>query len=338
MTKLDKKARLRRSRRTAAFTLVEMMVVVVVIAILIAGVFRLMKAVEQKNKEAQTKARLQKLQNAMSAFYSEYGTYPPVAYYGSQDPYTEQSDLYTGDGTLIKDQPLTAENALRAARCQPSEYLYPSPKKWNKGINRMFKDENVRNANEVLARIVRDRSDTAWSDGLRAFRFGLLSFLLPRLTLMGGKSDGSFDEQNSPDVNFVQSRQWNENNPGSLREIYEREQMVIARWLPNFERFPLRGVGTVMGVQTGDGHHDNLIHLATVTDPKTKQSYKLIHASMYDGWGREFFYYSAPPYQSYRVWSAGADGRTFPPGATPKNSDRKTVAEWTGDDIVLFDR
>jgi len=191
MKKFAKKIRMR--RRTAAFTLVEMMVVVVVIAILIAGVFRLMKAVDMKNREAQTKARLQRIQNAISAFYAEYGTYPPVAYYGVPDPYVEQGDPYQDYSAPISVTELTAENAVRAARCQPTEYLYPTPRKWDAGINRMFREKKAVSVNDALAGTVQNHPDTRWNSatGIRAFRFGLLSFLLPRFTLMGGKDDGT---------------------------------------------------------------------------------------------------------------------------------------------------
>jgi prepilin-type N-terminal cleavage/methylation domain-containing protein len=329
------------SRRDAAFTLVEMMVVVVVIAILIAGVFRLMKAVDLKNRESMTKARLQRIQNAISAFYAEYGTYPPVAYYGVPDPYVEQSDDIGMYSAPVAVSELTAENALRAARCQPADYLYPPPQKWDAGINQMFTQEDAISANSALAGTVRNHADTRWNSatGIRAFRFGLLSFLLPRFTLMGGRDDGNLDGNNSPHNSFIQSRQWRENNPGTLKEVFEREQLVTSRWLPNFENLPLEGVGTVMGIQTGSGAEEGSRHLKVVHNPSTGQNVVLMHGRAYDGWYRDFFYHSAPPYQSYRIWSAGADGLTFPPWATPRNAaDRKKVEGWTRDDIVLFDR
>ncbi|MDD4621793.1 MAG: prepilin-type N-terminal cleavage/methylation domain-containing protein [Kiritimatiellae bacterium] len=338
MKKFAKKIRMRRG--AAAFTLVEMMVVVVVIAILIAGVFRLMKAVDMKNREAQTKARLQRIQNAISAFYAEYGTYPPVAYYGVPDPYVEQGDPYQDYSAPISVTELTAENAVRAARCQPAEYLYPTPRKWDAGINRMFQKDKAVSVNDALAGTVQNHPDTRWdsSTGIRAFRFGLLSFLLPRFTLMGGKDDGTLDGNNSPDPSFTSSRQWREHNPGTLKEISEREQLVTARWLPNFENLPLEGVGTVMGVQTGGGT-EGMMHFQIVRNPSTGQDHVLLRGRAYDGWYRDFFYHSAPPYQSYRIWSAGEDGVTFPPWATPRNSaDRKKAESWTKDDIVLFDR
>lgn len=322
------------------FTLIEMMVVVVVIAILMAGTFRLMKTVDLKNKEAQTKTRLQKLQNVLSAFYSEYGSYPPVAEFCSPDPYVEHYDPFDSYQSERPASGLTAQNATYAARCQPVDYLYPPPQKWDQGINEMYRKKKAQSANGI-ANSIRNRNNPNWgdSDGTRAFRFGLLSFLLPRFTLMGGNSNGNLSGNDSPHTDFLRSIQWRKNNPGTDREIYEREQLVVARWLPNFERFPLNGVGNIMGVTTGTSGDDNMRQMKVVTDPQTGQKIVLMHAKIYDGWDREFFYYSAPPYQSYRIWSAGPDGITFPPWATPKNNeDSKRVEKWTADDIVLFDR
>ena len=60
-----------------------------------------------------------------------------------------------------------------------------------------------------------------------------------------------------------------------------------------------------------------------------------------DGWNRELYYYSAPPFQSYRLWSAGANGNTFPPWIKLDNlsaSDRQLAVSAMEDDIVRFDQ
>ena len=60
-----------------------------------------------------------------------------------------------------------------------------------------------------------------------------------------------------------------------------------------------------------------------------------------DSWGRDLYYYSAPPYQSYRLWSAGPNGNTFPadyPLTQLSTDDRKTVGDWIRDDIVRSSR
>ena len=59
-----------------------------------------------------------------------------------------------------------------------------------------------------------------------------------------------------------------------------------------------------------------------------------------DGWEEEFYYYSPPPYQSYILWSAGKNKKTFPQWVSDEEirkltaSEQSTVQEWKGDDIV----
>ena len=57
---------------------------------------------------------------------------------------------------------------------------------------------------------------------------------------------------------------------------------------------------------------------------------------MRDGWDNELYYYSPEPYQSYVLWSAGANGRTFPPWISreklPSDANR-CVGYWVRDDI-----
>ena len=55
-----------------------------------------------------------------------------------------------------------------------------------------------------------------------------------------------------------------------------------------------------------------------------------------DGWGNEFYYHSEVPYQSYRLWSAGPNLRTFPPWLDLgkfSQKEQETIANWTKDDI-----
>ena len=69
--------------------------------------------------------------------------------------------------------------------------------------------------------------------------------------------------------------------------------------------------------------------------------YILDGMTIIDGWGRELYYYSAPPYQSYRLWSAGPNGRTFPPWYDLNSLDssaRKVVTTWTKDDLSHLEK
>lgn len=65
--------------------------------------------------------------------------------------------------------------------------------------------------------------------------------------------------------------------------------------------------------------------------------YILLSMTVCDGWDQEFFYYSDPPYQSYRLWSAGANRVTFPPWYDLdqfNGEELNQIQKFTEDDIV----
>ena len=123
-------------------------------------------------------------------------------------------------------------------------------------------------------------------------------------------------------------------------------QSVCARWMPNFEGI-ISGGRTFFGVKTADGDRpylsvskDSYISLHSPKGYSGSGSggslYLLDGMTIRDGWGNEFFYYSEPPFQSYQLWSAGPDGRTFPvwyDRGKLGSSELKIVKEWTDDDI-----
>ncbi len=136
-------------------------------------------------------------------------------------------------------------------------------------------------------------------------------------------------------------------------------QAVCARWMPNF-----KGIVSTMsqpkyrffyGVDVYDGRKPYLsIPNSDVTGRKPRISSKngksagsgndgesgrlLLSMTVCDGWGREFFYYSEPPYQSYRLWSAGPNGKTFPPwydlSQFTSTEDLNSIHSFIEDDIV----
>ena len=56
-----------------------------------------------------------------------------------------------------------------------------------------------------------------------------------------------------------------------------------------------------------------------------------------DGWHTDLYYYSDPPYQSYRLWSAGGNRKTFPPWCDLDefdSSEINTIRDWISDDFV----
>ncbi len=201
---------------------------------------------------------------------------------------------------------------------------------------------------------------------IQLFKFGLMSYLLPRyLVMMNGADDfftGGFaqwDDSNTiPSNPFTGSpySNWQEikNKAESTRQsdlAYVANipsQAVCARWLPNLEKtcycnhsFSVFGID----IRRDDGHSamrsDNadieIYSPAEDSGGSYKDQYILDCVTVQDGWWRELYYYSPEPHQTYILWSAGPNGRTFPAWISRKGLSAKAnecVAAWTADDII----
>lgn len=354
--------------RRQAFTLIELMVVVVVISILIAGVFKLMSVTSINNKRAQTLAKMERIQNALSGFYALYGTYPPVEQYGSPDPFgTDREDDF---GDTLESR-LDARSAAWASKCQPIAFEFPNSGELDEFVGREFSASGI---NQTKGGTANSSSLSADWEDVKIFKFGLLSYLLPRIEVIGIPQQGQAWGKNQPNINFYKSNQWKKSNLTSktltdnseadkvtavLQAQRKLENDACARWLPNFEKIIYGGV-TLLGINTDEAGLDDSINYRSFrrsfvtdyndgrneedhckTDGKYYAGGVLRCMTIRDGWNQEFYYHSDPPYQSYRIWSAGPNGSTFPPWI-PINSlqgnDRQTVVEWTQDDICGFDR
>ncbi len=332
----------------AAFTLIEMMVVVALIGILIGGVFRLIGTAGERAKRSSTVDRLQRIENAISGFYAQYGTYPPVPQYGkelpdSANPFKHTKDDYDYNSTYdtLNDVDKFQVRAIRASRTQPAMFEFPPRQSMDDDIPALL-GEGIQSANQEIGGITDDES---LED--KPFRYGLMSFLLPRLLVMNmiPDKDGKFtdDGNKTPAFGLFTKKVWNNHNQGKNNKDgfqhrmfsaqYSTEIGLASRILPNFERMILGG-SVLLGINTADPAHGY---------PKLVPRNKIGFLSMTvnDGYGNEIYYYSAPPHQSYRIWSAGPDGKTFPPWIpldSLNQSDRNNVNRWISDDIARFDR
>lgn len=333
-TKLQASGRRSNARkpRESAFTLIELMIVVALVGVLIAGVFKLVGAVGKSNQRATTIQRLQKLENAISGFYAEYGSYPPVPRHASPDPTQETDEDRDSGGTDF------SARSTRAAGSQPSTYEFPCRREHDLRLVSWFKahGQNVISANQAVGSF--GINEPEWSK-TKAFKFGLLSFLLPRLRVMA-EFDDNFQimGEKGPDPAFFARKQWTQYNlasQGSYQTQLERESTACARWLPNLAGL-IRDGEVIMGVGLSDGGGVNY-----VTYMQGGNRVGLRSLSVRDAWDRPFFYQSLPPYQSYRIWSAGPDGVTFPPDYPMEllsSDERARVAKMIADDIVGFDK
>lgn len=184
--------------------------------------------------------------------------------------------------------------------------------------------------------------DWRWADRQK-FSFGLMSFLLPRYLLMMGCENSElyalyqWDGNNSLPCRFdsgVPYASWAELNdelrvdPESNQGQTNRRrvelipsQSVTQRWLPNLEGICMTpasaefyGIDVKGESPPVDPRHPELVAKYVYLPGGTGLSPNFLTVT--DGWQNEFFYYSPPPYQSYRLWSAGPNMVTFPPWFT----------------------
>jgi prepilin-type N-terminal cleavage/methylation domain-containing protein len=325
-------------RTKQGFTLIELMIVIAIIAILMATTFKLIAIAQKAKATAVTTARLERLQNALSGYYAAYGMYPAVPLYGNPDPGgTDQ--VNEEDGSSVSSG--TQASAQASARAQPVAFEYPTPVKMDDKIPLIFLPDNVISVNTAIGSLSSDLEEgTDWGK-YKAFKFGLMSFLLPRVQTVGLPGKGPLED-------VFKKAQWMVNNPSSkvtgagagatleLNTLLDKqltaENEAAIRWLPCFDGVLNSFAGSLSGVNVNGGSGLMLKKRQMTAGPKVALAYSTIT----DGWGREFFYHSAPPYQSFRIWSAGPDGLTFPPWIPSTDATYKSLKAhtWLKDDIV----
>jgi len=337
-------------KRTDGFTLIELMIVIAIIGILVGTTFKLMGVAAEAKARAVTIARMERLQNALSGYYAAYGMYPAVPFYGNPDP-SGAGQTGESDGQSISAG--TQASAQAAARAQPVGFEYPTPTWMDDKIPLIFFPSSVISVNTAIGSL--SPTDGSW-DKYKGFKFGLMSFLLPRVQLVGHPSQGA----NAPLQDVYQRAQWMANNissrvPGSsnadlqaLLQSLEKQRLLeneaCIRWLPCFEGI-LRSFADDVVLRDKDNNIIASVHVNGDNGGGNRLAIRqmlggpqvaLAYSTIADGWGNELFYYSPPPYQSFKVWSAGPDGLTYPPWIPSTDSTYKTLnaQNWTKDDIV----
>lgn len=368
-----------------AFTLIEMLVVVAVIATLMTVVFRLSNVADAQERRITTVTRLQKLENCLSGYYAAFGSYPQVKVHGSRDIYTE---LQNGVQTDRTNSNLDWEQVNAACRSQPVAANYPFPQGMQMAVQ-VYSDEvkartesgdypaysqsplapifrrgfGIASANELSGY----RSCVDWRE-VQIFRFGLMSYLVPRyLTMMNadggyyvGGSAGFAQWENNNDLPCDASTGVRFNSWQDVRQNVQPEsaanarvvrdfmrvanvptQAACARWIPNLENECLSWCPVnVFGVSVAGGRSfpledDSAPPLEFFSPGGSGSSYYLLDTiTVWDGWDRDFYYYSPDGFQSYTLWSAGANGVTFPPWIDIASVATKTMR---GTSMTVFD-
>ena len=390
-----------------AFTLVELMVVAVVLVILMTFMVKLAGIGGDSASINATVDRMHRLENALSGYYAAFGTYPPVKLHGNRNPFLAVNDYgdqsqdgqenmaiwswLSADGKKITDGQAEADawNQVRAACvAQPVACEFPFPKnlmkeyvdQLNKKMKKAAEDMDDERAKRIFGREfddgVSDRigrfapymRESNWSI-VQLFRFGLMSFLLPRYLVMMNSHRDLFESYFQWTGNNTLPRDpltgspmpsWSYLQENFITKVGRQNsdiahvanipsQAACARWMASFDRvltchYPIALFGVNIWEHNEDYNSiDWGVNVEDVHAPggfeegDTGSQYILDMVTMRDGWGHDFFYYSPAPYQSYRLWSAGPNGRTFPPWISRDNlggDANRCIGYWIKDDIV----
>lgn len=368
-----------------AFTLIEMLIVVVVLVTLMSIVFKLSSIGGDEEARITTITRLQRLENCLSGYNAAFGSYPPVKLHASRDIYLEVDSFGRQSPNGNNEAKLEWTSVRAACRAQPFGMSFPFPDNNNriteriehiaKRVKERAENNNYANAEKYDIKPMNTSwfssyvDDTEWSD-VQLFRFGVMSFLLPRYLVMMDGDEELFEYAQWTVNNALPCNPWTGERFARWSELRTNStanakvqaqiknipsQATTARWMPNLQGICSCGTPRVLfGInlpKTPDSYEGGVLSLKTWDNEEmgeeihcvggynsTSTSYILDGITVRDGWGVEFFYYSLPPYQSYTLWSSGANMKTFPPwmdlGMLESETDRTTAASWLADDIV----
>ena len=246
-----------------------MLVVIVIIAMLAALLFRMVGVIGRSNDEAETRATIERVCNALEEFKAIYGKYPPVP-------------LYKGS--------------------QPIAYEFPGQKSWGE-------DEQTAEAkaNRVIQAGKARMSN--WGNDCTVFTFGLTSFFLPRYNgtaeygpkrFVGIKNGWLFRDEASG-YGAPQWTSFNSRADGHVGDT-DRDLNAVRRILPflggklgDDNRIAANGVL----VRTWCARPDPVKKDGAITN---------VYYTIWDAWRRDLHYVSRPPYETYKIWSNGPNG------------------------------
>lgn len=258
--------------KRSGFTLIELMIVFVIIIVLAGMVLQLMGRSGVVNAESKTRERLERVAQALEEFRATYGRYPPV-------------DYYAGSG-------------------QPIRYEYAHTNMMDPPVQETI--------------IQRSRTENIWSSAGpgRVFTFGLLSYFFPRFTGHASSSPAAFLGSNSASAPraedlFTEGKSINQWSDYNERKI----GIAIGDIVQNIEssRRILPFLGASLN-SSGSVASYGIVRVEPTEEISVPGSPGLTYRNMYltiqDGWDRDLFYESRPPYDSYKLWSAGPDGNS----------------------------
>ena len=258
------------------FTLIEMMIVMLVIIVLAGMVFKLMGVAGAKNEEANTKATLQKVANALEEYRAIYGKYPPVY-------------SYPGLGQPVRYEYANARYLEAEVGPEYAQYLKNASKDgdiWTKDTGRLF------------------------TFGLLSYfvpRYKGHADRAPDI-FVGGAADDPDTENSDESDNYSKARTINQWEVHNVRRSSERMSQFDLQENIDSARKILPYLGGALNADGSVASYGIIRQDWTGTSFEGK-AYHNDHLYIWDGWEREIRFQSNPPHDTYKLWSLGPDGR-----------------------------
>ena len=257
------------------FTLIEMLVVVVIIATLAGITFKLVGAGGASSDKAVARQKLEQLANAIEEYRAEYGKYPPVSRIPDKSPNLHQPD-YNDSWT---------EQERRSKTYQPIRYEYPGSKEYWTGGGQ----SGSKNLANFLKDVPRDEATV--------FVFGLMSYLECRVEGRASNAYRSLFEKSSAGV---EKSHWLSENSRRIRSDATSSDWNVAADNPRDIRAARKIAPFIENIRRSE------IQSRGYNNETWTNSY----STVWDPWSHEICYESDPPYDSYRIWSIGPDGKS----------------------------
>lgn len=203
------------------FTLIELLITVTVMVTLMAITFRISNVSAVEGQRVQTAITLQKVENCLSGYYAAFGSYPPVPLHGTRDIY-RKIDPRTGMQGDESGSTLDWDQVEAVCRSQPVGCSFPMSPGMQDTVSMLAQELTLRKEQwginldvTKLAGGLKTPSPGEFTDvwdehewrEVQLFKFGLMSFLLPRYLVMT-KSDRRFFGDGGMGV----PKQWSVNN------------------------------------------------------------------------------------------------------------------------------
>ena len=383
------------------FSLVEMLIVVTVLVTLMGITFRLGSIGGPSSDRNATVARLQRLENCLSGYYAAFGTYPPVKLHGSrnyklsvsshgiQNVDGEEEDLKWNWAASRRSGDTSSQGEMddwakveAACKAQPVDCRFPFPQGYGEFVDAISSDfqanppEGISEEKKRVfssgfddgvsnnrGRHAANKKEADWRE-IQLFKFGLMSYLLPRYLVMMNSAEELYEDYNqwtgnnslpSDPLTGITYSNWkalrdksNSDKGTDLAHVANiPSQAVCARWMPNLSGICKANRNySLFGVNIRDPEEGSELSVENINiqifsphggnSDSTANQYILDGVTIRDGWGSDLYYYSPSPYQRYTLWSAGANGKTFPPWVSRDGLSGKAkecIAKWTHDDI-----